>query len=161
MSDRIQQFIKALAACERFVIGALMAAITILTLAQVFWRYILVQPLQWSEEIARYCFVWVTFIGAATLLRLKDGHPVIDALYHVVGPKTQLVMDVVSRIVVIGGTLAIAVGGFRLVQLQLRQLSPSVELPMMFVYSSMIVGPLLGVFWLLWRLRHGPVEDNT
>ena len=107
-----------------------MAAITILTLAQVFWRYILELPLQWSEEIARYCFVWVTFLGAATLMRLQDGHPAIDALYVRVSSKAQQVMDVVSKLMVVVGSLAIAVGGLRLVLLQWNQLSPSVEIPM-------------------------------
>jgi TRAP-type C4-dicarboxylate transport system permease large subunit len=80
--------VELLTKLERLVIAGLMAAITILTLAQVFWRYILELPLQWSEEIARYCFVWVTFLGAATLMRLQDGHPAIDALYVRVSSKT-------------------------------------------------------------------------
>ena len=63
--------IKAVTLVEQAIIGGLMAAIAILTLAQVFWRYVLEQPLQWSEEVARYCFVWVTFLGAATLMRLR------------------------------------------------------------------------------------------
>ena len=155
----MQRLVKLLAALERGIISALMAAITILTLAQVVWRYGLNMPLQWSEEVARYCFVWVTFLGAATLMRLQDGHPVIDAVYLSVGPGTQKAMEIISRTVVIAGTLAIAIGGLRLVFLQWRQLSPSVEVPMAWIYLSMFVGPLIGVFWVLWCARHGCVED--
>jgi TRAP-type C4-dicarboxylate transport system permease small subunit len=153
--------VRLLAALERAVISGLMALITLLTLAQVFWRYVLEQPLQWSEELARYGFVWVTFLGAAVLFRLPDGHPAIDAMYVNAGPNMQRVMDIVRRLVVIAGSLAIAVGGFRMVQLQWNQLSPSIELPMAWIYLAMFVGPLIGVFWLVWCDRRGSVEDEV
>jgi TRAP-type C4-dicarboxylate transport system permease small subunit len=155
-----QRLVKLLAALERAIISALMAAITILTLVQVVWRYGLNMPLQWSEEIARYCFVWVTFLGAAALMRLPDGHPVIDAVYLSVGAGTKKAMELISRLVVIVGTLAIAIGGLRLVLLQWRQLSPSVEVPMTWIYLAMFVGPLVGIFWVVWCARHGWVEDE-
>ena len=155
------RMIELLTKLERLVIGGLMAAITILTLAQVFWRYVLELPLQWSEEIARYCFVWVTFLGAATLMRLQDGHPAIDALYVRVSPKAQQVMDVASKLMVVIGSLAIAAGGLRLVLLQWNQLSPSVEIPMVWIYMAMFIGPLIGIFWVIWCARHGRVEDPS
>ena len=152
--------VRLLAVLERALISGLMAVITLLTLAQVFWRYVLEQPLQWSEELARYGFVWVTFLGAAVLFRLPDGHPAIDALYFIVGANAQRVMDIVRRLVVIAGSLAIAVGGFRMMQLQWNQLSPSIELPMAWIYLAMFVGPLMGVFWIIWCDRHGSVKDE-
>jgi TRAP-type C4-dicarboxylate transport system permease small subunit len=152
--------VRLLAVLERALISGLMAVITLLTLAQVFWRYVLEQPLQWSEELARYGFVWVTFLGAAVLFRLPDGHPAIDALYSIVGANAQRVMDIVRRLVVIAGSLAIAVGGFRMMQLQWNQLSPSIELPMAWIYLAMFVGPLMGVFWIIWCDRHGSVKDQ-
>ena len=160
-SQRGARFVRVLAAIERGLISGLMAVITVLTFAQVVWRYGLNQPLQWSEEVARYCFVWVTFIGAAALLRQRDGHPAIDTLYLGVGPRAQRAMDVVSRLAVIAGSLAIAFGGFRMVQLQWQQLSPSLEIPMAWMYASMFLVPLVGIFWVLWCARHGFVEDEA
>ncbi len=148
-----------LAATERLVIGGLMAAITTLTLIQVIWRYGLNQPLTWSEEVARYCFVWVTFIGAATLLRLKDGHPELDSLRNRVSPVLRNAIDVFSRIMIICCCIAISVGGYRMIETQFYQESPSVGIPMWMMYLSMMVTPLIGVFWVLWRAKFGPVED--
>jgi TRAP-type C4-dicarboxylate transport system permease small subunit len=155
------RLIKALTIAERTIIAGLMAAITILTLAQVFWRYVLELPLQWSEEVARYCFVWVTFLGAAALMRQRDGHPVIDALHHVVGATARRMMEIVSKLVTVIGSMAIAVGGLRLAQLQWNQLSPSLEFPMAYVYLAMFIGPLVGIFWVLWCAWHGSVIDDT
>jgi TRAP-type C4-dicarboxylate transport system permease small subunit len=136
-----ERLIRLLTTLERVVIATLMAVITVLTLAQVFWRYGLNMPLQWSEEIARYCFVWVTF-------------------YVAVGPRVQRATEIAGRLVVIGGTLAIAIGGFRMVQLQWHQLSPSIEVPMAWIYLAMVVGPLIGLFWTIWCAWYGCVEDE-
>jgi TRAP-type C4-dicarboxylate transport system permease small subunit len=155
------RLIKMLTIIERMVIAGLMAAITGLTLAQVFCRYVLELPLQWSEEVARYCFVWVTFLGAAALMRLPEGHPAIDALHHAVGARARRAMEIAVKLVTVIGSLAIAAGGLRLSQLQWHQLSPSLEFPMAYVYLAMFIGPLIGVFWLAWCARYGSVTDET
>ncbi len=158
-TPRGPRFVRWLAATERVVIGGLMAAITLLTLVQVIWRYGFNQPITWSEEVARYSFVWVTFIGAATLLRLRDGHPELDTVHARVGPALRRAIDIFSRLMIVVCSIAIAAGGFRMMFLQRSQLSPSLEIPMFWIYLSMAVPPLLGAFWVLWRMRHGPVED--
>jgi len=150
-----------LAAIERTVIGGLMAAIVLLTLAQVIWRYVLDDPLQWSEEVARYCFVWLTLLGASALLRVSDGHPRIDSLWHLAGPHVRSALELFSRAMVILCSAAIAFGGLRMMQLNWEQRSPSVEIPMLWIYLSMLVAPLLGVFWTLWCGVHGCVEDDA
>jgi len=153
------RMVKLLTAFERVAIAGLMASITVLTLAQVIWRYVLEMPLQWSEEVARYCFVWVTFLGAAALMHARDGHPAIDALYQSVGPRFQKVLRIVRRTIIVVGSLAIAVGGLRMMQLQWQQLSPAVELPIAWIYLSMAIGPLIGIFWVLWCAQHGFLDD--
>jgi TRAP-type C4-dicarboxylate transport system permease small subunit len=62
---------------------------------------------------------------------------------------------------VVVGSLAIAVGGLRLVLLQWHQLSPSVEIPMAWIYMVIFLGPLIGVFWVIWCARYGRVEDPS
>jgi TRAP-type transport system small permease protein len=148
-----------MARVERWLIATLMAATVLLTLAQVLFRYVLNRPLGWSDELARYCFVWVTFVGAASLIRRPDGHPVIDSLYHHVGPRAQRVIAGFGRLAIVVASLAIAAGGLRLLLLQWAQLSPSIELPMAGVYACMFACPILGLFWLVWTWRRGDVED--
>jgi TRAP-type transport system small permease protein len=160
-SPRAAWFVRLLAATERGVIGGLMAAIVVLTLAQVIWRYALDDPLQWSEEVARYCFVWLTLLGAATLLRVSDGHPRIDSLWHLAGRHVRRALDLFSRAMVMLCSAAIAFGGWRMMQLNWEQRSPSLEVPMAWIYLSMLVAPLLGVFWTLWCGAHGCLEDDA
>lgn len=153
--------IRVFAAIERSLISGLMAVISALTLIQVVSRFGFDQPLQWSEEIARYCFVWMTFMGAATLMRLREGHPAIDTIYLMLGPRTQRIVAFLNAVLVIAASLAIAFGGLRLLQWQWQQLSASLELPMAWIYLCMIVFPMVGIFWSLWCARFGFVEDET
>ncbi len=37
----------------------------ILTFLQVVFRYLIEQPLAWSEEGAKYLFIWATYMGAS------------------------------------------------------------------------------------------------
>ena len=58
-------------------IGALVGAIVAITLAAVWWRYVLNAPLAWPEQVSRILFVWITFVGAAVLYRERL-HVAID-----------------------------------------------------------------------------------
>lgn len=49
---------------EWFII-ILMAAMCLDLLAQVIFRYVFSMPLTWSEDLARYMFVWMALLGSA------------------------------------------------------------------------------------------------
>ena len=85
---------------EAAVIVVLVTLLTAVTFAQVTTRYVLGDPLIWSEEAARYLFVWVSMIGAALAIR-EGGHFGLDLLIRplpelkpVLGPLVTLVMVV-------------------------------------------------------------------
>ncbi|MDQ0349982.1 TRAP transporter small permease [Ancylobacter vacuolatus] len=61
---------EALLVAERFAIGALMALLTGLILLNVVTRYSHV-PLYWIDESAIFTTVWLTFIGASAMSRLR------------------------------------------------------------------------------------------
>jgi len=47
-------------------------AMTAIIFLQVIFRYFLLQSLSWSEEVARYLFVWLTFLGASVVARSRS-----------------------------------------------------------------------------------------
>jgi TRAP-type transport system small permease protein len=49
----------------------LFIVLIILATAQVLFRYVIQYPLPWTEELARFTLVWVTFLGAASVTRRK------------------------------------------------------------------------------------------
>ena len=47
--------------------------------AQVLWRYVFNDPIYWSEELARYLFVWLTFLAASMAFR-DHKHMAVDLI---------------------------------------------------------------------------------
>ena len=85
MSSTFTKVLDAITGVARALIGALIGAIVVITLAAVWWRYVLNAPLAWPEQVSRILFVWVTFVGAAVLYREKL-HVAID-MFVIMLPK--------------------------------------------------------------------------
>jgi TRAP-type C4-dicarboxylate transport system permease small subunit len=64
-------------ACElvtdvaKLFLGSCIALIVLITLAAVWWRYVVNAPIAWIEQVSNILFIWITFIGAAVLYRQK------------------------------------------------------------------------------------------
>jgi TRAP-type C4-dicarboxylate transport system permease small subunit len=78
-------FDRLLGRIEAVVLAAMVAAITVVTFLQVFTRYVTSDPLIWTEELARYLFVWITLIGGAAAVRSR-GHFGLDILRRFAPP---------------------------------------------------------------------------
>lgn len=54
-----------------------------------------------SEELSRFAFVWLTFVGAVVVAR-QNAHLGVDALVQKFGPRGRLVCMVLSDLIVLG-----------------------------------------------------------
>ena len=99
----------------------------------------------WTEEIARFCFVWIVMIGAMIAVE-DDSHFDVDLLP---APKT-LQGRGWSKLIVHGAMMLIAVNfiifGYDFAETAVGQLSEISELPMIFIY---IAWPMAGVIWTI------------
>ena len=129
---------------ETVAVILLVALLTAVTFAQVVTRYLLGDPLIWSEEAARYLFVWVSMIGAALALR-EGGHFGLDLLIRpmpqlkpVLGPLVILVM--VMFLVIL---LKTGIDETRLASMQFAMTFP---MRMQWAYLALPVGAGLMLF---------------
>ncbi|MDF2929545.1 MAG: siaT 2 [Anaerospora sp.] len=65
-----------------------MAFIVLLACANVFMRYVVGAPWGWVEEVTIFTFVWLTMIGAASVIK-AEGHCSIDVLVRRLPPKYE------------------------------------------------------------------------
>jgi len=79
-----------------FFLG-MFAAITI----QIFARYVLKHPLVWPFEFSIYCFIYMTYIGAAIAAR-RQSHVAFDLVYSRFSPRAQAVSTIVTNVYIIG-----------------------------------------------------------
>lgn len=110
-------------------------AMTVMCLSQVAWRYLLNDPLVWSEEAARYLFVWVAYLSAWLAWKHR-AHVALDIVHYVRNP----LLERISTGVVEASVLIFCAYTFHtnlgLLQLTSRQPSATLGLPMVWVYAG-------------------------
>ena len=70
---------------EIFLVSVFMGAFLALFL-QVISRYVFVYPLPWTEEFARFCFLWIVFFGSAYCMKTREHIAITVMVYKL--PKT-------------------------------------------------------------------------
>jgi TRAP-type C4-dicarboxylate transport system permease small subunit len=123
----------------------------------VWSRYVLHATFQWYDEVARLCFVWMVFLGAASAVR-RGAHFRLHLLIDRFGPRLRRATDLVVGllVVVFGGVLV--TGGVAMWPVARRQVTDSLELSMLWFYGALPVGGALMILFSLphlWRLARG------
>ena len=128
----------------------LMAALVVDVFLGVWSRYVLHATFQWYDEVARLCFVWMVFLGAAGAVR-RGAHFRLHLLIDRFGPRLRRATDlVVALLVMVFGGVLVA-GGVAMYPLARRQVTDSLELSMLWFYGALPVG---GALMILFSLPH-------
>jgi TRAP-type C4-dicarboxylate transport system permease small subunit len=147
---------------DRAVEGTVIAAFLIfvaITFGQVVLRYGFGRPLTWSEEVSRYLFVWVVFVGAGVAAR-HNGHIALDFLVTRFPPGLRrgvaLVMGVLSLAMLL---LVFVWYGWALTQVSVRQESPATGVPVGYATLAIPVGGLLTALNTVRGVRERPSSE--
>lgn len=99
---------------------------------QFFTRYVLNDSLVWTEEIARYLLIGITFIGSAMAMR-KGTHITVEAGLKLMPPRLRHWVLIVIDLLVFGFGLIMAWTAGQLA-MNTRQAMISIEIPKAYVY---------------------------
>jgi len=124
------------------VIFLLAGAMFLVVFAQVFFRYVLSQPLPWSEELARYLMIWVACLAASEAYA-RGSHVGVTLLVDAVRPSFRKIVILAIHLIVCVLMGVIVYQGFALSLMQGDQLSPAMEIPMTWPYMAVPVGASL------------------
>lgn len=133
---------------EMLVMMVWLSVIFLVICAQVVKRYLLNDPLAWSEEFSRYSFVWITYIGCAYCVGV-DNHTRIDFLFAKLGRKTQAVLAVLGNLAGIFTFAYILPKGFAYAVNNYRFVTAAMQLPMTYLYMVLPVGCALTILHLV------------
>ncbi len=141
---------------EEAIVVVLMAAMSILIGVQIFMRYAMGASLSWSEELARYFFIWMTYIGIAYGVR-KDAHIRVTMAVDLLPRQGQVWVRVLTHLVFGAFAFFVMYQGWFLVEKIFRfgQKSSSLGIPMGWVYLA----PLTGFGLTLIRLLQAAYLD--
>ena len=121
---------------------AVSVVMVVVTLAQVVFRYVLAAPLPWSEELARYCFVWIVFLGGA--IGLERGiHLGVDLFVNLLPSKLRTGLDVLSSVMIGCFAAAVIYASFPVIEMNMLQRSPAMGVQMSWIYIAVPISMAL------------------
>lgn len=133
---------------------------------QALSRYVPLLPrLLWTEEAARFCFVWMVLLGAAVAVRAGT-HFTVDVLPASLSPRTRRLLDLATLALVTLAVAVLLVGGVRFTWLGRGRVSTTSGLPLAWVYAAFPVAALAMLAFLAERItatargREGPDERD-
>jgi len=140
--ERLSIFCNRYAENLLLVLGLSMTATVIL---QVFCRYILNHSLFWSEELARYLLVWLTFIGA-TVAYHRNIHPGVDFIFTRLDKLNRIRVRRIVYLVSLILFIILIWYGISFAYFIRAQITPALSLPKWAVFSII---PISGVIFSL------------
>ncbi|HHZ03064.1 MAG TPA: TRAP transporter small permease [Tissierellia bacterium] len=134
---------------EKIFVVILLGTASVIIGIQVFMRYVLESSLSWSEEIARYMFVWLTYIGISYGVK-ADRHIKVDAAMYLFPKKFRKYVSIIGDILFFAFAAIIVVNsiGTSASIFKSGQSSPAVGIPMGILYLA----PLFGFAMVCLRL---------
>jgi len=133
------------------VITALFSGFVVITFAQVVFRYVIGYSLYWSEELARYLFVWVSFLGSVVALE-RGVHIGMDVVVAKLPRGPRRYVEVFSDISVAAFLVFLTVQGLKMAMRNMIQKSPALQVSMGVVSLAIPVGAALMGIYVIARL---------
>lgn len=131
-----------------------MVLILLLVIAQVAMRYVFNSPLTWSEELAVFVMIWLTFIGSLICMRDKEHIEVTILVDHL--PRTlQRIVVAFSRLASVFFLLVVAYYGSDLVMENMTVTSPANKISMGLVYTIIPLSSIGMAFYLVKAIAKG------
>lgn len=118
-----------------FLAAAFLLTMTSCVFLQVLTRYVFHFAFSWPEELARFCFIWASLLGAGLALEQKKLHD-IDFVFNRFPESFKPLVAIVAHLLVCVILTVLLVFGIKLATLVHMQVSPAMEIRMSFVYSA-------------------------
>lgn len=126
----------------------ILIAIVGITFIQVLFRYIFHLSLAWSEEVARYLFLWLAALASAYAFKVKS-HFALRFLVDRFGKKLQSLMGTLVAFIVSTFLVIFIWKSVEFTVSMAKQVAPSTQMPMAVPYSSVVVGSVLMLYYVL------------
>lgn len=134
--------------CVEYLLFGLGFTMALLVAVQVFFRYALNQSLSWSEELARFILVWLTFLGASSAYYRKV-NPGVDFLYTKLPLFFKKISSILTHLASMVLFIVMIVYGCEFAYFVRLQISPALQIPKWIILSII---PISGVIFMIHAL---------
>ncbi len=134
MSALVEFYFRAVKA----VLAVLLAAMVVMVFGNVVLRYGLASGITVSEEVSRFLFVWLTFLGAIPVMR-QHGHLGVEVMLGALPATGRRICRIVSDALILGCCVVFGWGALGQTRLNLANYAPVSGLPTAWVYGAAVV----------------------
>ena len=143
------------------LIAAFLAVMVVMVFGNVVLRYAFNSGIIASEEVSRWLFLWVTFLGAIVALK-EHGHLGTDALISRLPVLGKRICLVLGHLLMLYATWLVFSGALAQVRINLHVEAPVTGASMAFVYGTGVVFAVFAAVLLLrdlWRVLSGQLSE--
>lgn len=131
-------------------LGAMLVAICAIVFAGVFFRYFLQIGLGWTEELARYLQIWLTFVGATVAVK-RWAHFQLTLVNQWIPAGVRRFTQIFAIAVVVALAAIMIKNGIDITRVTWNQASPVLGWRIGYLY---LISPVSGVLMIFFALRH-------
>ncbi len=113
--------------------------LVITTFLQVLFRYVINLSLSWTDELSRYCFVWLVFSGIVISF-IRGEHAIVNLVVDRFKGGFKKVVVIVIDVLVFILFAVLSISGVMLMNLSVGQSTASLGIPKMLVYAALPFG---------------------
>ena len=154
LMTKVRRGINALLSTIAAIILITMSALVIY---QVFTRYVLNNPADFTEEIIRYLLIWICFIGAAYAFNSRQHMALLFVQNQMKPPVKQALVIFSDVLILLFAIFVMLVGGVKLAVSARQEFSALLGIPRSLVYA---MAPIAGAFTVVSQIIN-LVEDFT
>lgn len=119
------------------LIGVMLAGMVVVVFSNVVFRYFLNASLAWSEEVSRFMFIWLAFMGAV-IAYIRNEHLGLDIMLRILPPLGARVLAIVADVLVVAALVVMTRGGIAMTidSFASGWVASSVPIPYGYVYMA-------------------------
>ncbi len=150
---RIEQFEAFAIRLVEVVLVALLAGMVAMVFTNVVLRYGFNSGINFSEEMSRYFFVWLTFVGAVLTFR-EHGHIGVETVVRLLGPRGRIVCLALTNVIIIICAVVLFWGTWMQHSINASMSAPVVGISMIWVFGvTYFTGAAIALIALLRLFR--------
>lgn len=127
---------------ERGIAVGLMVVLLVFSFTQVVARFVFDSPFTWTDELARFSYVWMTFIAAAAVMAQR-GHIAVELGEEKLPSIVKTGLNVFGSAAVFVSCLILAIGAFPMLQESGAGSSTALDIPLSVFYGIVYSALLL------------------
>ncbi len=129
---------------EPYLASIFLIIFSLLTFVQVVMRYVLQNPLTWTEELCRFAFIWFVYMSASYAVKYQR-HVKFSFFVDLLPKRLKWLFKLLALLLWLGFLLFLDFYSFKVVGhlFTSMQTSPALQLPMYVIYLAVPIGSIM------------------